>query len=934
MATFTARKYLKMVKAEFDPLSLFLLFSVLVFFILFLVIPVVTILLTAFIIDGQFSFKFFVDVFKNPVYFELDIGSFIFISSFGLVIFFASRLAGTIKNKGFDFVSLLIPSCYTIVTIIIILLFSDALTSVPQCVFGIILALLFLGIGIIVNKSIKHDLDHFFLNTALKPTLALIVGIPVVTFLFVILLAASSQLLQIYDSFDLELITFISMIGAIIVGIISSFLYSRQFSRYLLSSSFLKPFFWLSFTCIILMTPFLFSNYDFIVEGWRINFFNKVPDPQYGYILIFAGIEASVLVNTIFVAIATTFISAILGVFFAFVIARYEFFGKSVIRAVLLFPLVVPPFVGAIGIKRMLAHPQGYSFFNRLFYDAIPILQFPIILKGLTAVILVQSVHFYTLIYLNSLSAFQNIDPTLEESGENLGASGSKLFRSITFPLALPGIAAGSILTFILSVEDLGTPLIFSGDVEIQNLLTTKVFTLWQDQLGTLQGDGLALAVILFVIAMTGFAFIRKYVGIREYAMVSKGGVFNPRSRKISIIPTLLIIISVVLLMSFALLPHIGSFFLSVSDNFTWDVTNPKHLFPTSISFKLLSPDIGDLIRVISIPTLWILGWLILYFLYRLSKNYVKLPDPNVNPKTAYSFLIIAFLLPIVISIILSEISRIFIPSLEPIIDELNLGIGTLITEIVGQIGEITNLEFLTYIKEVGGFSNIISRTTMYAFIAMILIILLGVAAAYILARKEFPGKFAFDTLVTSPIAIPGIIVGFGLFIYYIPTLVGLLGREYQVEEIMPGFYLVHFLLIASFTVRRFPFTVRAAYAGLQQTHVTFEEASTNLGASNLHTILRITIPLIAVSVIAGAMISFVYALGEVSTSLILLNSEAQATIPWMINEKNSDPLPHEGILGVNEAAALGVLLILLQVIIISIANSILKRRGSALTGI
>jgi len=64
------------------------------------------------------------------------------------------------------------------------------------------------------------------------------------------------------------------------------------------------------------------------------------------------------------------------------------------------------------------------------------------------------------------------------------------------------------------------------------------------------------------------------------------------------------------------------------------------------------------------------------------------------------------------------------------------------------------------------------------------------------------------------------------------------------------------------------------------------------------------------------------------------LGSEAQATIPWMINEKNSDPLPHEGILGVNEAAALGVLLILLQVIIISIANSILKRRGSALTGI
>ncbi len=97
---------------------------------------------------------------------------------------------------------------------------------------------------------------------------------------------------------------------------------------------------------------------------------------------------------------------------------------------------------------------------------------------------------------------------------------------------------------------------------------------------------------------------------------------------------------------------------------------------------------------------------------------------------------------------------------------------------------------------------------------------------------------------------------------------------------------------------------------------------------------MKITIPLIALSVIAGAMISFVYSLGEVSTSLILLGSESQATIPWMINEKNQDPLPSGGILGVNEAAALGVLLVLLQVIIISISNSILKRRGSALTGI
>ncbi|UCE14132.1 MAG: ABC transporter permease subunit, partial [Candidatus Heimdallarchaeota archaeon] len=895
------------------------------------VIPVVAIITTAFFIDGQFSFKFFVDVFKNPVYFELDIGSFLFIGSFGFSLFFLSKITTIIREKGLVISNLLFPVVYTILILGFLLFFSEALDSIPHFLIGIILAVLALGMGMALNKINKVKIEHFFCNTAIKPTLILLVGIPTLAFLIWVILAASSQLLSM---FDLATVTFLSMIFALLIGLIASFQYAQRFSKVLFSYSFLKSFLWFVFICIFVLTPFLFSNYDLIIEGWRVNFFNRVEDPQYGYILVFSGIEASVLVNTLFVAFATTILSAIIGVFFAFVIARYEFFGKSFIRALLLVPLVVPPFVGAIGIKRMLAHPQGYSFFNRLFYDAIPILQYPIILKGLTAVILVQSVHFYTLIYLNSLSAFQNIDPSLEESSENLGASGSKLFSTITFPLALPGIAAGSILTFILSVEDLGTPLIFTGDVEIQNLLTTKVFALWQDQLGTLQGDGLALAVILFVIAMTGFAFIRRYVGIREYAMVSKGGIFNPRTRKISIITTLLIMISVFLLMSLALLPHIGAFLLSVSDNFTWTVTNPEHLFPTSISFKLLSPDIGDLIRVFGIPIFWIIGWLIIYVLYRLFKDSIKLPDPDLNPKTTYGLLLFFISLPIIISIFLSEFTRIFVPSFYPVVNGLNIGLGKMITDIIGQIGSLTGQEFLTYMAQEGGFSDIISRTTIYAFIAMILIILLGVSAAYILARKEFPGKFAFDTLVTSPIAIPGIIIGFGLFTYYVPALVDLFGPDVQVDEIIPGFYIVHFLLIASFTVRRFPFTVRAAYAGLQQTHETFEEASTNLGASNLHTILRITLPLIAISVIAGAMISFVYSLGEVSTSLILLGSESQATIPWMINEKNSDPLPYEGILGANEAAALGVLLVLLQVIIITIANSILKRRGSALTGI
>ncbi|MHA1940963.1 MAG: ABC transporter permease [Candidatus Hodarchaeales archaeon] len=933
MVAITKNRFMKGLKSDLDPLSTFLLFIVLVFFILFLVIPVVAILATAFIVEGNVSLEYFVNVFKNPVYFELEINSFIFILAFVFTLFFSSRI---IKKTEviFTFFDYIIIAIFSITALLGLYLFADALNSVNEYFLGIISGLAFVGVGLIFDFVFHIKFRTFFGGSAVQHSILLIIGIPTIAFLILIVFAIITQFTSTYDSLGLETITILAWIISIFLGLVICFNHSRRASKNIFSIQFLRPFLWLSAICLLILTPFLFANLDVIVQGWQFNFYRKVPDPQYGYIIVIGGLEASVLINTIFVAIVTSFLSAIIGVFFAFVIARYEFIGKTLIRNLLLVPLVVPPFIGAIGIKRMLAHPQGYSFFNRLFYDAIPILQYPIIIKGLSAMILVQVVHFYTLIYLNSLSAFQNIDPSLEESAENLGASGSRLFRSITFPLALPGIAAGSILTFILSVEDLGTPLIFAGDTEIQNLLTTKVFSLWQDQLGTLQGDGLALAVILFVIAITGFAFIRKYVGIREYAMISKGGVFNPRLRRISKKKSLLIISLVALLMSFALLPHIGSVLLAISDNFTWTVTNPKHLLPTSYTFQLLSPDIGDLIRVIAIPISWIIGWLILYLLFRYLRTRVRMPDPNLNPKSTFATFFVALIIPVILSIGIPEIFRILIPSLHSQVSSFNITLGQLITDLIGEIGDITNLKLLSYIAEEGGFSDVISRTTVYAFIAMILIIILGVSAAYVLARKEFPGKFAFDTLVTSPIAIPGIIIGFGLFTYYIPFLVDIFGPSIQINEVLPGFFTVHFLLIASFTVRRFPFTVRAAYAGLQQTHKTFEEASTNLGSSNFNTIMKITIPLIALSVIAGAMISFVYSLGEVSTSLILLGSESQATIPWMINEKNQDPLPSGGILGVNEAAALGVLLVLLQVIIISISNSILKRRGSALTGI
>jgi iron(III) transport system permease protein len=76
--------------------------------------------------------------------------------------------------------------------------------------------------------------------------------------------------------------------------------------------------------------------------------------------------------------------------------------------------------------------------------------------------------------------------------------------------------------------------------------------------------------------------------------------------------------------------------------------------------------------------------------------------------------------------------------------------------------------------------------------------------------------------------------------------------------------------LVIAYAVRRLPYMVRAAVAGLQQTSVTLEEAAANMGARPLTVVRRITTPLISANLVAGALLAFAFSMLEVSDSLML----------------------------------------------------------------
>lgn len=660
---------------------------------------------------------------------------------------------------------------------------------------------------------------------------------------------------------------------------------------------------WSLFFISILGFMVLFSNELKIikVEPIQIPYDNPA---EWGTKIILQGPEMGGLLNSIIVALSTTLLSTIFGLFFAFIMARYTFPGKNFFRPFLLLPLIIPPFVSIIGFHRIMGET---GILNTMIYDAFNI---RIVLGGSVGIVFVQFLHFYTLVYLNVYSSLVNIDPSLEESAENLGAKGLMLTRTITIPLAMPGLAAGAILTFILAIEDLGTPLIFR-ELQLGDPFDYMPTLIFRDlinlnpyaELGyDVIGKYAALSAILVIIAVIGFLLIRRFVSLRHYAMISKGRVGEPRTSPATPLTAVIIILVLFTFLPIALIPHIGTMIFGLGEDgfLLFVLIGGIITINFGIYFYLIKDKLGSM-RIIGV-VIQLLGLITLLLCTVLGfSNYLSTSEASFRTFLSY------------------------------------FGFGEIPS------GAETFRE---------GIVLSIYNMFLYSILATILIIIIATVTAYILARKNFPGKGILDSIVTLPLAIPGIIIGFGFFImFYNQPLIlplqdliniplnlidslfqGLIEIEHI--ELNPAFNPMY-LLILSFTVRKFTFTIRSAFAGMQQVDTQLEEASFNLGASRVKTLRSITIPLIAISVFAGGLISLVYCMSEVSTTIILLDYTFDkfkfGTATWKIWDIYGDP---QTTMGYPMAAVLGVILMLIQATSIFITNVILKSRSEALTGI
>jgi iron(III) transport system permease protein len=154
----------------------------------------------------------------------------------------------------------------------------------------------------------------------------------------------------------------------------------------------------------------------------------------------------------------------------------------------------------------------------------------------------------------------------------------------------------------------------------------------------------------------------------------------------------------------------------------------------------------------------------------------------------------------------------------------------------------------------------------MYAGCATLFALVIGVSVAWVVVRSNLRSRGLLDALVMMPLAVPGLVVAFG----YLS-----LSQEGKAFHFLVGAGGSPFLLLViAFTIRRLPYIVRSAVAGLQQSNPALEEAAKSLGASPARMLRRVAIPLIGANLIAGSILAFAFAMLEVSDSLILAQQE------------------------------------------------------------
>ncbi len=217
------------------------------------------------------------------------------------------------------------------------------------------------------------------------------------------------------------------------------------------------------------------------------------------------------LQHSMTIAIGTTLLALLIGGSMAWFVVRTDMPGRKLVNQLAVIPYIMPSWTLAQawlvlfknrlsgGTPGLFEYLVGQSPPNWLSYGPVPI-------------IICCALHYYTFFFLFVSAALMSIDSNLEEAGELMGASRWRILRKITFPLVMPAIISGVIMTFSKVMGTFGSPNILGTPVRYY-----VVATMIRGSLGVGdKADAFVLAIVLILFAIVTISLNQKIIGTRK----------------------------------------------------------------------------------------------------------------------------------------------------------------------------------------------------------------------------------------------------------------------------------------------------------------------------------------------------------------------------------------------------------------------------------
>jgi iron(III) transport system permease protein len=683
-----------------------------------------------------------------------------------------------------------------------------------------------------------------------------------------------------------------------------------------------------------------------------LEYFARYLDPVY------RDHQWMVLWNTLVLGLGAAAGGTLLGFVFAFALTRCDMPFGRVLHFATLIPTISPPF--AIAIATILLFGRA----GLITRDWLGIRFGPATndIYGLDGLMFVQIVTFFPVAYLILRAMLERVDPAMEEAALNLGASRLHVFRTVTLPLLIPGIAGSFLLLFVESLADLGNPLLLGGN---SNVLATEIFLAVNGQYDQQRGAAFSLVLLLPTLAV--FLLQRYWVNKRSYVSVTgkpTGGhvtVRDPLIRWPAIGITLLTMLLIVTLYGSIL---VGSF------TKLWGIDYSLDLRHYSVALtRGLTPILATtFLSAVATPLAGLIGIVIAYLVVRKAFAGKETLDfvSNLGAAVPGTILgigyIIAFIRPPMLLVVatflvlawymiwgaLQDARRrwgvfalglalgaalwwaapLFANSLWLIVLALPLLVfGVMLARsgarsagwllafpgvylLLGLVEPALTAPLATFGRSLGGNSAklLVSLADMIALLFRVPTAFVGFSALAIGALSLQHPRVAGQLRLIAG----AVVVGVAFALIFNGEPLALVGTPY--------------IVIMAYAVRSLPASVRAGMAALQQIDPAIEEASINLGADAQTTFRKVTIPLIMPALLAGLVFAFARHMTSLSAIIFLTTPKWPILTVWILSEVEQG--------GLSTAAAYSVILIAIVLGAIMLMYALVSRRARALGGV